>query len=156
MSALDGIDVLALCFAGTSVNWSAGASASAATLAVHEVTLSGSGRKAGAAKKGPATLKTRSSLCKAVMFSRWLQLSASCSWNEDSAGGECSVTLGSGQLPNGRSRQDMLYCDAKRCAGRGYYAESWSTLKKDARVFERWLQKPAELEGFIQAPWLGT
>lgn len=149
-------DESAWCDAGTSINWSAGCSASSTALGVHEVTLSGSGRRAGAAKKGAPTPKTRSSLCKAAMFKRWLQLSPACSWCQDRVKGQCSITLEPGQTPGGKSSQELLYCNAKRCAGGGSYAQSWEALKQDASVFERWLQKPSELEEFPVASWLGT
>ena len=145
--------MLIQCGAGTSINWSAGCSTSSATPGVHEVTLSGSGRRAGAAKKGPPTLKTRSSLCKAAMFRRWLHLSAARRWVQDRARG---VPVGIGETDDSTLLEEVLYGDAKGCAGGGAYAQSWMALKQDTSMFERWLQKPSDLEHFKQATWLDT
>lgn len=64
--------------------------------------------------------------------------------------------MGFAEADDGTSPKEVLYGDAKGCAGGGAYAQSWKALKQDTSMFERWLQKPPDLEHFKQAPWLDT
>ena len=131
--------------AGTSVNWSAATRHSGAAAQL-EVTLSGSGRKAGAAKTATATASVRSmpSLCKAAMLQRWHALraasQASCATDAaDSEAEGCDACADSGRPGYGA---------VKSAAGGGWYARSWAALRREPSPFACWVPKPQQHEKF--------
>lgn len=118
---------------GVSINWSAPWQAGRSMQgegSVHEVTLAASGRKAGAAKKGPAwsSPKTRSSLCKLEMYARFQELRSALHLDRE---GSSSNTYG----------------EAKASLGSAYFA-NWKRLKDPPSPLEGWLVKPSSLESF--------
>ena len=130
--------------AGTSINWSAGVSRGAA--AQLEVTLSGSGRKAGAAKTAAlaTSFKSMPSLCKAAMLQRWHTLRAASRHVAACEAGftlEASADCNEGEGPS--------YSAAKCAAGGGRYARCWAALRRDPSPFACWVLKPMQLEMFI-------
>lgn len=128
--------------AGTSINWSA--AASRCTAPVLEVTLSGSGRKAGAGKAAVAarSAKATPSLCKAAMLRRWQGLR-----------GASAGTHGDSEAPRwaeaGSDAADQpSYRAAKLAACGGHYARCWASLRREPSPFALWVLKPERLEAF--------
>ena len=124
---------------------------------MHEVTLSGSGRKAGAAKKGPATPKTRSRLCKAAMFGQWAQMSMLSGSSQSRADSQLGGEAPTNQVHVNELDKTLFYCNAKRLAGGSAYAESWCTINREVETFKSWLCSPPQLEEFLlQTMWLNV
>ena len=118
---------------GVSINWSAPWQARHSMQgegSVHEVTLAASGRKAGAAKKGPgwSSPKTRSSLCKLELYARFQELHGIMHLDRE---GSSSKTYG----------------ETKACLGSAYFS-NWKRLKDPPSPLEGWLVKPSSLESF--------
>ena len=134
-----------LVVAGTSISWTAASSADARCMARHEVSLSASGRKAGACKVGPASFKTRSGLCKAAMFGRWKQLLTSYGRTGPARLRPESADVSSVAWP--ASQEPHSYHAAKQSAGSGDYFKAWKALRQNG-FYANWLHKPAELEAF--------
>ncbi len=127
---------------GTSINWSAVACRGAAP--VLEVTLSGSGRKAGAGKAASAARsdKTTPSLCKAAMLQRWHALRAAAAGKH---GGSDARHV---NVIDGAAAENLSYHAAKVAAGDGHYVRFWASLRQEPSLFALWVPKPQRLEMF--------
>ena len=130
--------------AGTSINWSAAVSRGA--VAQREVTLSGSGRKAGVGKTAAAATSPKSmpSLCKAAMLQRWHALRAAL--RNDAAG--CGAGLASESSADCEAAEGPSYGAAKKAAGGGRYARCWAALRQDPSPLSCWVPKPRQHELF--------
>ncbi|KAK9814518.1 hypothetical protein WJX72_007238 [[Myrmecia] bisecta] len=158
--AVQGLSDLALCPtsvrtvpSGVAINWSsppsstwAGAStqqpASRVIVSgpVLEVTLAASGRRAGAAKKGPGwnSPKTRSSLCRACLLDNFRKLAAVWKMEGHSLDPECLATL------SYRATKAAPACIA--------YAEAWNAVRAEPSPFGAWIAKPDKYGDFGGVP----
>ena len=109
-----------------------------------EVTLSGSGRKAGAGKAASAARsdKTMPSLSKAAMLRRWHALGAAA------AGQRCDGDSRHTTAIDSAAADQLSYHGAKVAAGDGRYARCWVALKREPSLFAAWVPKPQRLELF--------
>ena len=109
-----------------------------------EVTLSASGRKAGAGKAAIAARsdKTMPSLCKAAMLRRRHALRAAAAGEHgDSDSREVAVV-------DGAAADQLSYRDAKVAAGDGRYTRCWAAVRREPSPFALWVVKPQRLEMF--------
>ena len=127
---------------GTSINWSAAAWRGAAPAL--EVTLSGSGRKAGAGKAASAARsdKTMPSLCKAAMLQRWHALRAAAATKR------CDSDARHVAAVDSDAAKQVSYRAAKVAAGDGQYVRCWASLRQEPSPFALWVPKPQRLEAF--------
>lgn len=109
---------------------------------VHEATSGLFGRKAGAARKGPAatSIKTRSRLSSAALFEDWQKLQTLIADQQPTStcSGQCE-----GPAQKQQAQQDScetLRMQAKRSAGAAYMG-MWESLKAKGMPFAGWLLK---------------
>mmetsp|Transcript_24086 Transcript_24086/g.60655 ORF Transcript_24086/g.60655 Transcript_24086/m.60655 type:complete len:471 (-) Transcript_24086:96-1508(-) len=130
---------------GVSINWSSGSSVCSSCMPpgshgsrlaspIHEVTLAASGRKAGASQKA-TSLKTRSTLCKALMLARASELLAS--WGTPAPAARIGEL---GDSPTYRRMKEVFGSD---------YCQAWRDVLRPPSIFAAWLTKPQDLEEFV-------
>eukprot|EP00878_Enallax_costatus_P028604 GHUV01030906.1.p1 GENE.GHUV01030906.1~~GHUV01030906.1.p1 ORF type:complete len:184 (+),score=30.61 GHUV01030906.1:320-871(+) len=157
-----GVDQFCLCLydascnTGSSVNWNcqlpllsawaAPVNKASAAAGAHEATLAATGRKLGAAKKVPSgsNTKTRSRLCSAAMFERWLGLLSAVPQLQllpSSLHEQDSCPAGPEAADSTRSQFTICtYRRRKQQDGQKYQA-AWAALRQGPSVFAKWLHK---------------
>ncbi len=108
------------------------------------MTLSGSGRKAGAGKAASAARseKTTPSLCKAAMLQRWHGLRAAAAGKHGASDARHVAVVDSA------AAEQLSYHAAKSAAGDGRYKRCWASLRREPSPFALWVPKPQRLEMF--------
>jgi hypothetical protein len=134
--------------AGTSINWSCqlpmyealakqAAGKKLYALGAHEVTLSAFGRKAGAARKGPAatSIKSRSRLSQAAFFEVWQQLLRGMPGVEAASTDQVKQQLGESEAHGAQ------LCKKVKAVAGSEYQGVWRRLKEHSLLFAGWLAR---------------